>query len=317
MKFLQSELSKLILYLLASFILAALWTPWLYSWGKDLADFTASNETFAALEWLGEKAERAKFDRYFKRALMVTAVVLLWPLIRSLRAGSSRKRTVLLPLKRGATWRDMVAGLLMAAGVFAVLAVVVVWKGNFVIRQEVDWLKICLAALPVAVVVSLIEEYLFRGVLYGVLARSMGAAQTIFWSSLLFAVVHFTQPPKGMALLGPGEWDSGLRFLWMSITQLFSLSNVVSSFSCILMVGIVLAVARYKTAGLAVAIGLHTGWIVVYKVFTKATSANPEVERSILVGGSIRDGLLALSFLVITLGFVLHYAKRFYVEKER
>ena len=162
MKFASSELTKLCLYIVLSFTIAALWTPFLYGWGKSLADYTAAHETWGALEWLGNKAGRAHFDRYFKRALVVTALVLLWPLIRSLRSSRSEPRVTLLPFSQLSTWRDMAAGWVMASGVFAVLAVVVVWKGYFLLQGEVSGGSFVECSACCAII-SLIEEYLFRG----------------------------------------------------------------------------------------------------------------------------------------------------------
>ena len=124
-------------------------------------------------------------------------------------------------------------------------------------------------------------------------------------------MVHFTQPP-GASLNDPASWDAGL-LLGMSFIQLFFLSNLLSSFSCILMIGIVLAIARYKTM-YCLSVGLHTGWVTVYKVY-QGDLSNPEIQPSILVGMLIRDGLFALAFLLITLGLMLHYVKRFHGEK--
>ena len=316
MSFLRSNFIKLLSYLVLSFVLAALFTPFLFSWGKGLAAYAAENETVGFLEWLGEKAERGKFDRYFKRSLMLFALLLIWPLILWVKSGpkdDAKKEKAKRQKKE--VWRDFGAGAVLAGGLFIILAVVAVMKGYFLPKDEVDWVKELSTVVGVAVVVALIEEYVFRGVLFDVCAKTMSVRATVFWSSMLFALVHFTQPPKGLVVSDPYAWYAGFEFLAQSMAVLFEAHNVVASFFCLFGVGLILAIARCKTGGLALSVGLHAGWILVYKGFTEGFYSNPDIEGSYIFGKSIREGLFPLAILLITLGLVMHYAKIVYGEK--
>ena len=84
-KWLANDVTKIILYFIFSFILAAIITPWLYNAGQFAADLAKRGESNAFIEYIGPHAERAEFSRYFKRSLVLAALLLLAPLILTLR----------------------------------------------------------------------------------------------------------------------------------------------------------------------------------------------------------------------------------------
>ena len=63
--------------------------PWFFQWGRQLAAAAETRELSAILEWLGAACGRSRFSRFFDRALLFSAILLLpllWRRIRKLRA---------------------------------------------------------------------------------------------------------------------------------------------------------------------------------------------------------------------------------------
>ena len=92
-------LRSLFVYLVAVFLAGALTAPWWHAAAQELARHAPAFDKIA----------RAPFHRYVNRALLIAAVIGLWPLLRSLRAcsfrdlglggrGASRSRGCSLPL---------------------------------------------------------------------------------------------------------------------------------------------------------------------------------------------------------------------------
>ena len=95
--------------------------------------------------------------------------------------------------------RELGRGLLLGAGLvvltFAVLAALDVYQFSGVNAVSI------LLLLPLAelVLVGMVEEMMFRGILFGVTSRALGDKAAIMISSLVFALAHL--PNAGFSLL--------------------------------------------------------------------------------------------------------------------
>jgi uncharacterized protein len=105
----------------------------------------------------------------------------------------------------------------------------------------------------------------------------------------LFAVVHFF----AKARIAPDEvsWGSGFDVLFLrSFAPLAHPALVFDSFLSWLIVGLILSLTRVLTGNIAVAIGLHAGWVVVLRMLQEATTSAPAPRYAAWVGHF--DGLL-------------------------
>ena len=59
MRVLRSDAAKLVLYLISSFLLAALATPWLYNAGTMLGEATEERSINWVIDYIGEHARKA------------------------------------------------------------------------------------------------------------------------------------------------------------------------------------------------------------------------------------------------------------------
>jgi membrane protease YdiL (CAAX protease family) len=303
----QHELVKLFLFILCSFLGAAVLTPHLYAWGKDLA---ASQGPFiddpvfwnSPKVWLAEKCDSAKFARYFNRGLMTCLLVFLYPLFKSLRSNETQQvksplRKRIQPGSQG--WRDMAIGVLFSAGFLTLLVGLLYLLGWVKTSDDFNFAKAFQKAIIPAIIIALLEEWFFRGVLYGVLTRKLNAVQTIIGLSLFFAAVHFLSPPKGIAVADPRSMMAGFEMLGLIGQKFLAASSFFGVFLTLFVVGTTLAYTRYKTGKLWLAIGLHAGWVFSLKFTNKLTDPVGESQK-LLYNNSLMDGVLPLVTLLIT-----------------
>jgi len=129
------------------------------------------------------------------------------------------------------------------------------------------------AAILTAAVVSVLEECVFRGVLYKQLAARRGHWLALFFSSLVYAVVHFLTPVKSFQI---NTWTPfvGFDYLRVIISNLAS-PGIPAGLLGLCFVGAILCETVRRTRSLALAIGLHAGWILVLKMSLVVTSVTP------------------------------------------
>lgn len=312
----QHELTKLFLFIFLSFVGGALLAPHLYSWGKDLATahgpFNGDpNFWDSPIVWLAEKCDSAKFERYFKRALMACAVLLLFPLIKSLR--SKEKATEKQPLPQRINpglqgSKDIGVGFLIAASFLMVLVVGLFSLGWIEFKEELKWGRAIQKALTTAIIVSLLEEWLFRGVLYDVLLRQLSVAKAIIGLSLFFAAVHFLMPPDGAMVNHPTHWLAGFEMIGLIGMNFLSPTSFLGAFLTLFVIGIILAYTRHKTGKLWFAVGLHAGWVFPFVCVNRLTDTTGS-GSALWYNDSLREGLLPLITLSIT-GICIYFFLR-------
>jgi membrane protease YdiL (CAAX protease family) len=339
---LQSDVWKILAYVAATLVLAAALAPWLYQLGKGLAEVAAEKQTNGVIRYVADAADRADFPKFFDRALMLSALVLLFPLVGWLRLGrtpgchrdtpwSLRLPDNVVcdagqPLRRNPQgWWQCGTGFILAAGLLLLSGWLLLQAGCFMWKdaaestrgvvnrfpQAIDFGKAFAKVMPGAVTVALIEEILFRGVLLGIFLRAMRPAPAIALLSFLFAFVHFLQPPPMARVPDPEAANAGFVLLGQIFSRFADPLNLVSRFSILATVGVVLAYARYRTASLWLPVGLHAGWVFGIGMFKAATwpvGSLPEAVRW-LVGLSLLEGLLPLSVVVVT-GVLVHLMTR-------
>jgi membrane protease YdiL (CAAX protease family) len=340
---LQSDVWKILAYVVATLALGALLAPWLYQLGKGFAEVAAEKQAGGWIRSLADAAERAEFPKYFDRSLMLAALLLLFPLTAWLRLGrrpgSFRDTPWSLQLPDGVVrgdsgqplqrnpqgWWQCGTGFLLAAGLLLLSGWLLLQAGCFMWKdaaastrgvvnrfpQEIDFARAMGKVIPGAVVVALVEEILFRGMLLGIFLRAMRPAPAIALLSFLFAFVHFLQPPPLARVPDPEAANAGFVLLGQIFSRFADPLNLVSRFANLAAVGVVLAYARYRTASLWLPVGLHIGWVFGMGMFKAAAwpvGSLPEAARW-LVGMSLLEGLLPLSVIVAT-GALVHLLTR-------
>ena len=273
------DIRRIAVYFLAVLALGAALAPWLF-WGAH---------------WLGgvisplEFLQRVPFARYFNRAMLVAAVALLWPLVRSLHL-RGRADLGLAPNPR---WlRDLWICFALAAGLLFALGAVLVVLNFYKLRAVPNWSALPNAMLSAAAV-SLLEETLFRGAMLGLVLRSARTWPAQIFVAALYAIVHFLKPPVDAAQLasdfGSVHWLSGFQLLPKVFWQFADPWLLLGGFVTLFLVGLILGLVTQRTRSLWCAIGLHAGWVLGLKSFSAVTAPTspdslPWVGQNLLIG---------------------------------
>ena len=151
-----------------------------------------------------------------------------------------------------------------------------------------NFARIFLMGLGSGIAVALIEDTVMRGAMHTAIERESGPWTAALLTAPLFAVLHFTAkaaiPPQDIG------WGSGFDLLLRSFAPLAQPSLVFDSFLSWLIVGLILSLTRVLTGNIAVAIGLHAGWVVVLRMLQEGTITGQAAATSMWVGRF--DGLL-------------------------
>ena len=307
MRFLKSEAGALVLWLMASLLLAALLTPHLYDAGKAFAESAQTKNYSGALESVAQSAQKAKPDRYFSRCLLVSSLVLLPFLIsRVKRIPDQGNRAEFALIKQSWKQRGIQLALGLVIGMVALGALALVL--HFTEASEpngktVSFSKILSKGLVPALGAGIIEEWIFRGLLLGLWLRACSP------KTVMFSFLHFLKPPKGIEISDPYAWHSGLEILSSTFGHFTNPTFFVTEFATLTFLGIILAYSRIRSRSLCFAIGLHTGLVFALKTFSMTQVLIPSSPlHPWLIGVDLKSGLLplmALGFCMIACVYAL------------
>ena len=236
------------------------------------------------------------FDTFFHRAILVAAVLLLWPLLRI----SNVRGLADLRLAPNPHWgRDAGYGVLLSVIPLLFCGALLIELHVYSIRHVLVWPrfgKIVLAAISV----PFIEETFFRGIVLGILLRTGRKLLSVVAVSALFAAVHFLKGSEWEPAIV--TWTSGFQSIGDAFAGFSDLMMVAAAFATLFLIGCILADARVLTRSLWLAIGLHAGWIFASGMFSwlarRQTDALPWLGKNLLVG-IIPLGLAAITWIVM------------------
>jgi CAAX protease family protein len=264
---------------------------------------------FWAAQWLAAheilpSLAAIDFEAFFHRALLLGALLFLWPLLRWLRIKGLRD----LGLARNPRWaRDVSIGFLISALPILCGGVFLVVFGNYTMRTHVAWSALAAVTLTAAVV-PFIEETFFRGLFLGVLLRGNRPLTAVLLSSGIFSIVHFLKAPDQTTTAV--AWTSGFTSLAHSLDQFTNPMLVLAGFTTLFLIGAILAHARLRTRSLWLPIGLHAGWIFASSAFNKV--AHREIVALPWLGKNLLVGIVPLCVCLVSwvlLGAFLRYVR--------
>lgn len=284
----MKEITKILVYFAAVIVLGAILAPPLYWAGQWLA-------SLGVLEFLSE----TEFQKFFNRAALFSAILLLWPTVRSLRIRNVRE----LGLDSDAYWvRHLLVGFAIAALLVAAMAAVYVEFGIYRWKSTLPWGALPKLALSAATV-AILEECLFRGALLGIFRRAMRPYSALFWTTALFAILHFLKPEDEVNI-GTVTWTSGFELVPKVFHQFGEPITLLAGFSTLFVLGWLFGYATLRTRSLWMSIGMHAGIVFVKMGFSKFTKRDeqflPWVGQELQIG-LVPVGVLLLGLLIVWL----------------
>ncbi len=279
-------LGALALYIVTVFAGGALIAPGLHfliGWGA---------EQVSALEGLAYQP----FHRYVNRCFLVIAILGLWPLAKIAKMSVADAGWA-GPDDR---WHLLRTGLLAGFVSLAIPAAICVLAHG----RALAWpdsgaliLKHFGNAIGAAVLVSVLEEAVFRGVVFGALKRHLSLVAAVGISSFIYALVHFFERTQHE---GEVIWSSGLALLPKMLRGFGAWDQIIPGFFALTIAGIVLAMAVRATGNLYFSIGLHAGWIFWLKTYKFFTRPVDESHAWFWGTGKLIDGWVAFAVLLAT-----------------
>jgi uncharacterized protein len=275
------DAARLLVYFVATVLFGALLAPILF-WG---AQSLASHGVFPALA-------RFDFESFFHRALLISAIALLWPLLRSVRVRGMSD----LELAPNPDWpRHLLAGFLFSALPLLCCGAALLALKLFSIRLALTWTALA-KIIGTSAIVPAIEETFFRGLVLGLLLRSGRRYMAILVTSALYSIVHFLKAPDRTSTIV--TWTSGFDSIANSLAQFANPMLVAAGFTTLFVIGWILADTRIATRSLWLPGGLHSGWILANGLFNKI--AHREIIALPWLGKSLLVGIVPLALACLT-----------------
>lgn len=286
---------RLLVYFAATILIGALLAPLIY-W---TCQWIAAQGLFPVLA-------KVNFERFFRRAILIAAVALLWPLLRSMQA----RRLEDVGLAPNPHWsHDLLAGFLLAAIPLLCGGAVLIACDIYALRPAINWVTLA-KIIPTAAFVPLIEETFFRGLVLGLLLRTGQKYMSILVTSALYSIAHFLKAPEQAAAVV--TWTSGFNSIVHSFGQFADPMLLAASFTTLFLIGWIMADARMATRSLWLPIGLHAGWIFANGAFKAIAEVQvillPWLGRNLMVG-IVPLGIGGLTWLFMR-GWLKHYGAR-------
>jgi membrane protease YdiL (CAAX protease family) len=276
---------KILAYLIGVVVLGATLAPWLFWAGQSASHF----------KYLGFLAN-TDFQRFFNRSILVSAFLLLIPLVRWI--GPQRLQN--LGLRKNPRWGPhLLGGFLISGCTISALGACLVALDICELKDPFPW-QLLPPIFLTAISVAFIEETLFRGALLGLVRQTVSIAPAAIFVSALFSIVHFLNPAREK--IDVVHWYSGFELIPHAFWKFSEPLTVLGGFITIGILGLLLAHATIRTSSLWLGIGIHSGLIFAKMGFNKVTKKiqdiSPWFTGDITVGiGSIL--ILLLLWLMI------------------
>lgn len=321
----QSDLAKVILFFILTVVTSAIIAPWLYNAGMLLAEVGESRSLNPVLDWLAERCKSASFPSFYNSALLGCALILGGPFImwckllhpnfppyhhpwrlripnpaNSIQAGQALGRNPQAKVQ-------FVIGFLITAS----LTTLSMWWlkaiGWLSFEPPADYSLVIGYAMVSAMIIAVVHELLFRGMLMGMCLRALNPVMAIICISLAYATVLSILPSDNIQLTKPEQADAGFRMLAKIIKHLFTPEKFTFGFITAFTFGLVLAYARYRTASLWFPVGLHFGMAFILRGLQPIITAEKQRPpmAKLLIGTDGMSGILPLC-LMLSAALLVH-----------
>jgi len=167
-----------------------------------------------------------------------------------------------------------------------------------------------LVGLGSGLAVGFLEETFFRGVIQGAVVRDLRMPiLAILLVSLLFAALHFlasTRIPHDQV-----HWNSGLELLRAAFANFRTPTVILDRLLSLFAVGVLLGLVTHWTGNIALAVGLHAGWVWMMRATVLATHDNAGAHLGWLVSrGDGYTGWLVLGWTLVITAIAVCYRQR-------
>lgn len=243
------------------------------------------------------------FQKIISKSTQLLLILSIFPAMKLLNIDKEQLGFAARPVFLKQLLQGFGLGLLTLLPIFIVLYVL---KINVLDTTHLWTVKLVLAKLAytllLALIISLIEEPLFRGILLTGLSKKIPVALAIVVSAVYYSALHFLDNNVVIAAQDV-HFLTGFKLLKGAFVNVFN-PMMFSSFVSLMMVGIFLGIVRTQVkTSLGLCIGCHACWVWQIKMSKSLFDTNLWSDYIYLVGsydaivGPLVTGWLALEIV--------------------
>jgi len=241
-----------------------------------------------------------KFRRILSRCIMIGTFLLVVFFVRQqkIKAGeffqgmglTITRASLLLYVKGFLLCSIFIAGIVFFQVIFGI-------RSEQMALQGIPLLLNSLKIIGAAVVVGIVEEIFFRGIVYRGLYNS-GLPGAFLVSAFLYAIVHFFAKGGVFVDASPTVIDS-FRVIGSFFNNFKEPAVIMPACVGLLFFGFVLNSAYYHSGSLLFPMGIHAGAVFCLKFSKSVFAVNNDGATIALGTGILYDGVLGWAFLVV------------------
>ena len=204
----------------------------------------------------------------------------------------------------------LIGSAILGVVVFALIALDVRNVLQIQVENPGRLLRNLAGAFGTGMIVSILEECLFRGLLFGAILKYGNVRSAYAITAFFYAGLHFIGG-RGEIAAEELRWSSGLELVPAALLQIFDPQNF-DSFLALVVVSLFLTTVLLETPrGIGYCIGLHAAWVFILKIVKRYTEVAPESSWSFLVGkyDGVTGYLVAAWLLAITLVYAYRISR--------
>jgi uncharacterized protein len=251
-----------------------------------------------------------KFEKIFNRLIMVFTVTAAFLVLRKKKVSWQE-----MGFDFTVAWKRLLAyGFLCGAlMVTAITVVEVIWGPRYV-RDPIlfsDVIQRFVKGMLSGVVVGLVEEFFFRGFVFGALRKRIKLWGAVLLASAFYSLTHFLDNGQIFIPAEPGFKDA-VRLLFGYLEPLvFQTQTILPEFIGLFLFGVLLTVAYLRSRSLFLPIGIHAGVVFVIKWQHSFVRKGSESFHPLFGGAPHYDWILEWVFLaLLTVFLLIFFGKR-------
>lgn len=195
-------------------------------------------------------------------------------------------------------WKNLLIGTAVAWGYLVILACIYFQAGIWYWLDDFNTLESLLEGFIRGLLVSGIEEYIFRGMIFLSFKQRFGWIRAAVFCSLIFSSLHFIEGRAEMNV-SLDQWWSGFAICGTMLVQMASRITLFPDALSLFLVGMILCYAMQKSGTLWYGAGLHGGWVWAAAVFADMAERNREWDAFWVSSSRLFDGVIPMLGMLI------------------
>lgn len=197
---------------------------------------------------------------------------------------------------------NLVLGLITVSCFLAILSLFYVLIGAWDIQQPIRTDKLQKKLIEGFIrgsIVSGLEEYIFRGLIFLSLCSHWNWKKAAVVSSLIFASLHFIQGRQDIVFENPSHFLAGFQLCGILLANMSEEFILFPDAVGLFLVGLILCFSTHKTNSLWYGAGIHGGWIWYFTWRSSIFATNESIPALWIGGHRLYDGIIPIAAMIL------------------